>query len=410
MRIIPTLLLSLVLFSSPAYAGYKKTFNPDTGVGDFVGVSASRDVAVVCDSGKVLKSQGSGAWECGDDAGASSGAPTDAKYITQTADGTLSAEQALSLLSSGIMRVATTTGVITSLTDSAGIAANISDESGTGVMAFTTSPVFTTPNIGSATGSVSGNAGTATALAANGANASAGNAILGVDASGAAEGAFDVIVPTEIDASSEIAAIVADETGTGLLVFGTAPTLLTADIKNGATSAGYLSIYEDSDDGSNYTRIQAQAQAGNVTYTLPAADGAANARLKTNGSGTLAWQAEVSTLSFVIDGGGSAITTGVKGDLEIPFACTINQATTLADQSGSIVVDIWKDSYANYPPTDADSITASAPPTISSATKAQDATLTGWTTAVAAGDTIRYNVDSATTVTRVVVSLKCTKT
>lgn len=37
--------------------------------------------------------------------------------------------------------------------------------SGTGSVAMTASPAFTTPNIGSATGSVSGNAGTATALA-----------------------------------------------------------------------------------------------------------------------------------------------------------------------------------------------------------------------------------------------------
>jgi hypothetical protein len=35
--------------------------------------------------------------------------------------------------------------------------------------------------------------------------------------------------------------------------------------------------------------------------------------------------------------------------------------------------------------------------------------LTGWTTSVAAGDILAYNVDSATTVTRVLVSLKCTK-
>jgi len=49
--------------------------------------------------------------------GAGGGAPTDATYITQTANGSLSAEQALSALASGIMRVATTTGVITSLGD-----------------------------------------------------------------------------------------------------------------------------------------------------------------------------------------------------------------------------------------------------------------------------------------------------
>lgn len=113
---------------------------------------------------------------------------------------------------------------------------------------------------------------------------------------------------------------------------------------------------------------------------------------------------------FLIDGGGSAITTGVKGYIEVPFACTITQATALADQSGSIVVDIWKDTYANYPPVDADSITASAPVTISSATKAQDATLTGWTTSVSAGDILGFNVDSASTVTRVTIALKVTKT
>ena len=115
------------------------------------------------------------------------------------------------------------------------------------------------------------------------------------------------------------------------------------------------------------------------------------------------------SVTFIIDNAGTAITTGEKGHLEIPFACTILQATMLADQSGSIVVDIWKDSYANYPPTDADSITASAPPTISEAVKSQDATLSGWTTAVSAGDILAFNVDSCSTITRIVLSLKVKK-
>jgi hypothetical protein len=112
------------------------------------------------------------------------------------------------------------------------------------------------------------------------------------------------------------------------------------------------------------------------------------------------------SLTFIIDGGGSAITIGQKGHLEIPFACTITQVTILADASGSIVVDIWKDTYANFPPTDADSITAAAPPTISSAQKSQDSTLTGWTTAIAAGDILAFNVDSCATIKRVTISLK----
>ncbi len=115
-------------------------------------------------------------------------------------------------------------------------------------------------------------------------------------------------------------------------------------------------------------------------------------------------------IEFIIDGGCCTITTGIKGDLEIPFAATITRATALADVSGSIVVDIWKDSYANYPPVNGDSITASAPVTITTDTDSQDATLTGWTTAITAGDTLRYNVDSITTIKRVVISLRITKT
>lgn len=83
--------------------------------------------------------------------GTGSGAPTDATYITQTANGSLSAEQALSALSTGIMRVATTTGVITSLTDSAGIAANISDETGIDALVFANTPTLVTPVLGVAT-------------------------------------------------------------------------------------------------------------------------------------------------------------------------------------------------------------------------------------------------------------------
>jgi len=119
---------------------------------------------------------------------------------------------------------------------------------------------------------------------------------------------------------------------------------------------------------------------------------------------------KIAAINFIIDGGGSAVTTGVKGDLEIPFACTINRATLLADQAGSIVIDIWKDSYANAPPTVADTITASAKPTLSSEQKSQDGTLTGWTASIAAGDILRFSVDSASTVTRVTLSLKVTKT
>jgi hypothetical protein len=119
----------------------------------------------------------------------------------------------------------------------------------------------------------------------------------------------------------------------------------------------------------------------------------------------------ITAIGYAIDGGGSAITTGLLGaGLRIPFDGTIESVTLLADQTGSIVVDIWKDTYANYPPTDADSICASAKPTLSSADKSEDTTLTGWTKTINEGDVLFFNVDSASTVQNVTLILKVTKT
>lgn len=109
---------------------------------------------------------------------------------------------------------------------------------------------------------------------------------------------------------------------------------------------------------------------------------------------------------FVKDNNGVVIPTGIQGDIHVPFACTITGIFIFTDATGSIVVDLWKDTYANFPPTDADSITASAQVTISSAQKATDTTLTGWTTSVTAGDIIRVNVDSASTVTRFTLAIR----
>lgn len=114
------------------------------------------------------------------------------------------------------------------------------------------------------------------------------------------------------------------------------------------------------------------------------------------------------TLLAEIDGFGSTIVTGIAGDIFIDFACTITQVTVLADVVGSIVIDIWKRAYASYPPTVTQTITASAKPTLSSASKYQDSTLTGWTTSISAGDDLRFNVDSVSTISRVVIALRVT--
>ena len=133
-------------------------------------------------------------------------------------------------------------------------------------------------------------------------------------------------------------------------------------------------------------------------------------KLAATGASTWAFEDDIETINFIIDGGGSAITTGQKGHIVVDFACTVVAWTILADQSGSIVVDVWKDTYANFPPTVADTITGTEKPTLASVQKNQDTSLTTWTTTIAAGDILAYNVDSAATVTRVVVALKVRRT
>lgn len=204
-------------------------------------------------------------------------------------------------------------------------------------------------------------------------------------------------------------------------------TILTASIYNtdhqnhidNQTPAG------TDDYSANLAEMRAQTDPGEVGSESAAASLAGELeRIRfaiAEAKGTTYWYetpaaavGDVVGINFVIDGLGSEISTGIQGYIEIPFDCTINRATLLADQSGSIVVDLFKSTYSAFDPTthpaSGDKITASAPPTIATAKKAQDTTLTGWTTTLSAGDILAVNVNSVTTITRCTISLKVTKT
>jgi hypothetical protein len=142
-----------------------------------------------------------------------------------------------------------------------------------------------------------------------------------------------------------------------------------------------------------------------------AAAGTAGQVLKSGGAAAVgAYADDVAAVGVTIDGAGVAITTGVKGYITVPFSGTIVQATLVGDVTGSIVIDVWKLAFSTSAlPTVANTITASAKPTLSSAKGSQDSTLTGWTTSVSAGDTFGFNVDSCTTTTKATLVLKIKK-
>ena len=95
-----------------------------------------------------------------------------------------------------------------------------------------------------------------------------------------------------------------------------------------------------------------------------------------------------------IGDGATAITTGAKAWARVPYDMTITGWEITGDAIGSIVVDVWNDSYANFPPTVADTIAGSEKPTLSGVIKATDVALGTWTTTVAEGSYVRFNVDS----------------
>jgi len=93
-------------------------------------------------------------------------------------------------------QVGSLTGTANQITVTAG--------AGTLQLAIANNPTLPGTTSGSFSGNIAGNASTATALAANGANCAAGNAAAGVDTLGGAEGCFDVATQAELDAHAAL--------------------------------------------------------------------------------------------------------------------------------------------------------------------------------------------------------------
>ena len=89
-------------------------------------------------------------------------------------------------------------------------------------------------------------------------------------------------------------------------------------IANGATGAGAIRIFEDTDNGSNYVGLTAGSIGTSLTFTLPTADGSSGQFLKTDGSGALSFD----TVSSAADD----LTTG-------------DAAVTIATSAGNITID-----------------------------------------------------------------------
>ena len=141
-------------------------------------------------------------------------------------------------------------------------------------------------------------------------------------------------------------------------------------------------------------------QTANKVFAGPTSGGAATPTFRTLVTADL--PSAVDKIDISINGGGDVVTTGIiaGGDWRAPYAMTITGWYLMADQTCSMVVDVWKQPGFTSYPTVSNTITGSEKPTLSSALMNSDTNLTTWTgLAVASGDILRFNVDSATTCT-----------
>jgi len=191
----------------------------------------------------------------------------------------------------------------------------------------------------------------------------------------------------------------------GKIPIGQLPALPTIDVFTVASQAAMLALSADQGDMAIRTDVS-------KTFVL-----------STNSPSTLADWIELSTpatpqygyVRFTVGDGVSVITAGTTNfKPQIPYAGTItgwyvSETTSPNAIAGSIVIDVWKDTSGNYPPTVADTIAGTEKPTLSSAKLNSDLTLTTWTTSVSVGDCIGFTVVSNTDCKRVEVLLSILK-
>ncbi len=132
---------------------------------------------------------------------------------------------------------------------------------------------------------------------------------------------------------------------------------------------------------------------------------------KTASQSRIAIGVNTAAVNCIVDGNDAVIAVGaVKGHVYIPFDCTITGWEIVASESGDMVVDIWKDTFANYPPLNvSDSITGTAKPTLTASDKATSTTLTDWVTSLNEGDYLKVEVESNSAITWFTLVLRVTR-
>ena len=240
-------------------------------------------------------------------------------------------------ISTGVAGLGTGIATFLGTPSSANLRAAVTDETGTGSLVFATSPTLVTPNLGTPTFLVATNAtGTALGLIA-------GSAITNANLTGAVTSVGNATSLGSFT-SAQLRTALTDETGSGVAVFATSPTLVTPVLgtpQSGDFSTGTFTwpTFNQNTSGTAAGLSATLAIASGGTAATTAASAIENLlpAYAGNGSKGLRLNSGATALEWVADGGGTvtSVAASVPSFLSIAGSPITTSGTLAFSLSGT---------------------------------------------------------------------------